>query len=183
MGKRISGSRIPPFFFVARIEIQSDRGLRVARPMMIPARKARLVNPTAWLDQIVRRGILLHKGLFNDKQFGAHGFESMNVQESGPPQYSSYGPLAPLLQLPRLSPYTEYSACRIGPHSRANQSPIRSRSVLTTTLLASDPNTPSKRDNTYFRDNSSPLAVIQPGFYRDIVHCFPELFLLSILPI
>ena len=48
-GNRISGSRIPPFFLVALIEIQSESGPFVARPMNVPIQVAKLKKPMVWL--------------------------------------------------------------------------------------------------------------------------------------
>lgn len=45
VGSLISGSRIPLFFLVARIEIQSDNGPFVAKPIRAPMKSAKLKNP------------------------------------------------------------------------------------------------------------------------------------------
>lgn len=44
-GKRISGSLIPLFFFVALAETQSLKGPAVARPINAPIKMAKLKNP------------------------------------------------------------------------------------------------------------------------------------------
>ena len=52
VGSLISGSLIPPFFFVARAAIQSESLPLVRRPMNVPTSRAKLVKPTDWEEKL-----------------------------------------------------------------------------------------------------------------------------------
>lgn len=49
VGSLISGSRIPLFFLVALMEIQSESGPLVKRPIIAPIKDAKLKKPIVWL--------------------------------------------------------------------------------------------------------------------------------------
>lgn len=51
-GSLISGSRIPPFLIVARMDIQSDSGPLVSSPIIAPIKIAILKNPIVSLEKL-----------------------------------------------------------------------------------------------------------------------------------